>query len=116
MCCASAGYQGPKIHIDDRIVGRCRELKRKGYRLALDDYTRYEAAHEPLLELVDIVKVDILALDPASLADVVRLLRPWRCRLLAEKVESLKRARDCLALGFDLFQGFYFGGPAILGA
>ena len=102
------------IDVDDRIVRRCRELKAKGYRLALDDFSQYDTAHEPLLEFVDIVKVDVLALDSASLADLVRLLKPWRCRLLAEKVDSLKRARDCLALGFDLFQGFYFGRPAVL--
>jgi len=101
------------ISVDDRILRRCRDLKEKGYRLALDDFSRYSAAYDPLLELVDIVKVDVLSLDSASLAEVVRLLKPWRRKLLAEKVECPQRARDCLALGFDFFQGFYFGRPAI---
>jgi EAL and modified HD-GYP domain-containing signal transduction protein len=101
------------ITVDDLIVRRCRDLKDKGYRLALDDFSRYSAAYDPLLELVDIVKVDVLSLDSAALAEVVRLLKPWRRKLLAEKVECRQRARDCLALGFELFQGFYFGRPAI---
>jgi c-di-GMP-related signal transduction protein len=104
------------IQVDDAIVRRCRELKNRGYRLALDDFSRYSAAYDPLLEVVDIIKVDVLSLDSDSLAEVVRLLKPWRRRLLAEKVDSSQRARDCLALGFDLFQGFYFGRPALLGA
>jgi EAL and modified HD-GYP domain-containing signal transduction protein len=104
------------IRIEPRIVRRCRELKDLGYRLALDDFSRVTAEYYPLLDLVDIVKVDVLALDPASLAEVVRLLKPWGAKLLAEKVECDQRARDCLALGFDLFQGFYFGRPALLGA
>lgn len=104
------------IHIDRRIVRRCRELKARGYRLALDDLCRYDESCEPLLEVLDIVKIDVLALDAESLSEVVRLLKPWHTRLLAEKVESRQRARQCLALGFDFFQGFFFGRPTILAA
>lgn len=102
------------ISIDRSIVRRCRDLKSKGYRLALDDFTRYGAQYEPLLEFVDIVKVDVLSLDPSSLSELVRLLKPWKRTLLAEKVESRQHARECLAMGFHLFQGFYFGRPALV--
>jgi EAL and modified HD-GYP domain-containing signal transduction protein len=104
------------IEIEPRIVSRCRRLKELGYRLALDDFSRLTSDYYPLLELIDIVKVDVLALDPQSLAEVVRLLKPWGTKLLAEKVESEEHARDCWALGFDFFQGFYFGRPVVLGA
>lgn len=104
------------IEIEPRIVNRCRRLKELGYRLALDDFSRLTTDYYPLLELVDIVKVDVLGLDAESLDEIVRLLKPWGPKLLAEKVESQERARDCLALGFDFFQGFYFGRPAVLGA
>lgn len=102
------------IEIDDRIVRRCRELKGKGYRLALDDFCAYGAQYEALLDLVDIVKVDVLQLDQPALAALVRRLKLHRPRLLAEKVDSLERARQCFALGFDLFQGFFFAKPAVL--
>jgi c-di-GMP-related signal transduction protein len=102
------------IHVDRSIVRRCRDLKSKGYRLALDDFTRYGPEYEPLLDLVDIVKVDVLSLDQASLSELVALLKPWRRTLLAEKVESLQHARECLAIGFELFQGYYFGRPALV--
>jgi c-di-GMP-related signal transduction protein len=102
------------ISIDRSIVRRCRDLKTKGYRLALDDFTRYGREYEPLLDLVDIVKVDVLSLDQPALSDLIALLKPWRRTLLAEKVESLQHARDCLDMGFQLFQGFYFGRPTLL--
>ncbi len=104
------------IDIDRQVVRRCRKLKAMGYRLALDDFFHYEKSYEPLLDVVDIVKVDMLLLDPESLSDLVRLLKPWQRHLLAEKVECLQRARQCLALGFEFFQGFFFGRPAILAA
>ncbi|MBI2312309.1 MAG: EAL domain-containing protein [Betaproteobacteria bacterium] len=104
------------VDIDEHIVRRCRTLKAKGYRLALDDFTRYSEAHEPLLEIIDVVKIDVLQLDDASLSRLVRRLKLWPAALLAEKVDTAQRLRRCLALGFDLYQGFFFGRPAVLGA
>lgn len=102
------------VHIDRAVVERCAELKQLGYRLALDDVFAIDATHEPLLELVDVVKIDILKLDPPALAALVTRLRLHGVRLLAEKVDTPQRARHCHALGFDLFQGFLFGRPALL--
>lgn len=102
------------ITVDARILRRCRELKDLGYRLALDDFIRYEDAYAPLLELVDIVKVDVLRLEHAYLERLVARLRPWSVQLLAEKVETRQDVRACLDLGFNLFQGYYFGRPAML--
>lgn len=102
------------IRIDRSIVERCAELKQLGYRLALDDVYAIDPAHEPLLDLVDVVKIDILQLAPSALAGLVARLRLHPVKLLAEKVDTPQRARDCLALGFDLFQGYFFGRPAVL--
>ncbi len=99
------------IQVDDAVVRRCGELKGRGYHLALDDVCRRDASLEPLLDLVDVVKIDILRVDDARLAELVGWLKPHPLSLLAEKVDSLERASRCLALGFDLFQGFFFGRP-----
>ncbi len=103
------------VHIEDRLVRRCRTLKARGYRFALDDFCHYREIYDPLLEIVDVVKIDILGLGPAPLAALVAKLRSWPALLLAEKVESPERARECRELGFDLFQGFHFGRPVVLG-
>ena len=44
------------------IVARCRNLRGKGYTLAMDDFTRHDPALAPLLDVVHIVKVDIRAI------------------------------------------------------
>lgn len=94
------------------VVAACRDLKARGFRLALDDYSpRSEPG--PLLELADIVKVDILeAAD--RLDEVVAGLAPLRVELLAEKVESADMHERCRALGFHLFQGFHYFRPETL--
>ncbi len=102
------------IAVDEQIVSRCRELKQRGFRLALDDFCSCADRYEPLLEIADIVKIDVPQLDPQALAALVRRLKLYPGRLLAEKVETMERARECLALGFDLFQGFVFARPSLL--
>lgn len=104
------------VDVDAQILRRCRNLKDKGYRLALDDFTHDSTRHEPLLDIVDIVKVDVLQSDTASLPGLVQRLKRWPVQLLAEKVDTLERARQCVALGFDLYQGFFFGRPLVLRA
>lgn len=104
------------VEVDDALLSRCRALKARGFRLALDDFVTWHERYEPLLALADIVKVDILQLDPAALVQLVSRLRLYPARLLAEKVENCAVARRCLQLGFDLFQGFYFARPAPLAA
>lgn len=102
------------VEVDDRIVQRCRQLKAKGYRLALDDFCRFNEAHEPLLDIVDVVKIDLTLVEPGGLRELVRRLKLRPARLLAEKVDSAERARECLALGLDMFQGFFFSQPVVL--
>lgn len=102
------------VEINTDIVARCRELKQMGFTLAMDDFVHLEEQHRPLLELADIVKIDIMGMDAATLADVVAALRPWPVRLLAEKVDSDEQARLCLQLGFELFQGYYFARPTVI--
>ncbi|NMG44936.1 EAL domain-containing protein [Aromatoleum toluvorans] len=104
------------IEIDCAVLERCAELKHLGYRLALDDVCAVSREMEPLLDIVDVVKLDILQVDPAALEQLVRRLRLHPAKLLAEKVDTLERARRCLALGFDLFQGYLFARPTLLAA
>lgn len=104
------------VEVDERLLRRCRALKEKGYRFALDDFVGYRETYEPLLDIVDVVKIDVLQLDRVALSALVRRLKLRPVRLLAEKVESREQARLCLAIGIDLFQGYLYGRPAVLAA
>ena len=103
------------ITVTERVVERCRALKQQGFTLALDDFV-YDDSYRPLLELVDIVKVDLLLHSQDELRSAVGQLKQWPVQLLAEKVDSAEQAAYCHSLGFDLFQGYYFARPAVLSA
>ncbi|KVW95614.1 EAL and HDOD domain-containing protein [Thiobacillus denitrificans] len=103
------------IIVTDAVVERCRALKQQGFTLALDDFL-FTDSHRPLLALVDIVKIDLLQHSQDELRAAVSQLKPWPVKLLAEKVDSAEQAAYCHALGFDLFQGYFFARPAVLSA
>ena len=101
------------IELDGQVVERCRELKEMGFLLALDDH-QYDAVNEDIYNVVDIIKIDILLTGIDALPDVVRQLRKYPVKLLAEKVETVKQFQICYDLGFDLFQGYFFARPVVL--
>ncbi|RTL58059.1 MAG: EAL domain-containing protein [Rhodocyclaceae bacterium] len=102
------------VEVTPTIVERCKELKARGFTLALDDFVSYEDKFLPLLSLVDIVKVEILPYDPNRLAATTAKLKQWPLRLLAEKVDAQEQADYCHKIGYDYFQGYYFAKPAIV--
>jgi c-di-GMP-related signal transduction protein len=95
------------------VLAACRELKRKGYKLALDDVTT-EARIEPWLDIVDIVKVDFLGAEPEALPVLAKRCKERKIQALAEKVETQADHENAVALGYDYFQGFFFGRPTVM--
>ena len=91
----------------------CEELVRRGYTLALDDFV-YSPSYDPLLRLARIVKVDVLDRPVEELAEVMERLRPFDVRCLAERVENAEVHATCAALGFELFQGYFYARPEVL--
>ncbi len=101
------------VKVTDAMLQKCRELKERGFTLALDD-NLYHPDYEPLYEIVDIVKIDVLQIPSDALREMVEILGNRGLTLLAEKVETIEQYHFCLELGFDLFQGYYFARPAVL--
>ena len=89
------------------------QAKQGGYKMALDDFVLKES-HRALLDHVDYVKVDVLAFTNAELHEQVAMLKAYPVRLLAEKVEDREMYAQCVALGFEYFQGYFFCKPQIL--
>ena len=97
---------------DAEVVEACKELKRSGYLLALDDYVE-DADYAPLIEMADFIKVDFLTTSTAKRQELVTLYGS-RVHLLAEKVETVEEFREGMRLGFEYFQGFYFCTPEMI--
>lgn len=98
---------------EPEVISACQELKKRGYVLALDDFEG-DPGFEPLCELVDIIKVDILGKSPRQVADIVKGVSGYNAALLAEKVENHDVFKVCKGLGFTYFQGFFFNRPEII--
>lgn len=85
----------------------------EGYHVAHGGY-RFGGAHDAVLELVDVLKVDVAAATPEELEAGLPRLRDLPLMLLAEKVETHEQFELCRALGFDYFQGYFFEKPQLV--
>ncbi|ABB32642.1 diguanylate phosphodiesterase [Geobacter metallireducens RCH3] len=101
------------VPITETVINRCRELKEKGFSIALDDHV-YAPVYEPLYEIVDVIKVDLMRTGMERLQSELETFRHWKPKLLAEKVETYEQYEQCEALGFTYFQGYYFARPVVL--
>jgi len=99
------------VPVTEEVIKACKDLKAKGYTLLLDDVV-YEPRLDPLLEIVDIIKVDLPLV--RDLEADVKVLRRFKGKLLAEKVETHEDYELAYALGFDYFQGYFFCKPDVL--
>lgn len=104
-----------QIEADDEVLACCRELKEKGYTLALDDFVP-SVANRDLIPLVDYVKVDLETV--ADLPAWVREVQDGQSRagtpaaLVAERIETPEDYRRAAEAGMTHFQGFFLGKPA----
>ena len=100
------------MKIDEHIVKRCKELKAKGYLIAVDDFIGDEENYKDILNIIDIVKVDLMGID--NLDEITEKLKKYNVDLLAEKVETKEEFEECKRLGYKYFQGYFFAKPIII--
>jgi EAL and modified HD-GYP domain-containing signal transduction protein len=96
------------------VMDRVRELKQAGFKFALDDVIGHSEDVQKLQPLCDVIKVDIKDMQPGTLQALARVLKNPGQKLLAEKVETIEEFQQCMELGFEYFQGYYFARPVIL--
>jgi len=102
--------------LDQPTEQRVRELRKRGYRIALDGFVGNLDERDKLLPEVDMVKIDFHSLDPLLMPMIVKMVRRFKVRIVAEKVETPEQYEQAKALGIDLFQGFHFARPELLSA
>ena len=101
------------VKIDNEMIELIRNLKAKGYTIALDDYEHYRYEYyQKLFPYVDIIKVDFMLNRKADLQEIPKKL-PGKT-VLAEKVESNEVFEFAVENGYRLFQGFFFSKPQIV--
>ena len=111
----AVGLEIPEPELfDDDTVAALRELKRAGYSLALDDF-RFRDGSEELIELFDVVKLSMTELGRQGMRELVPRVRPHHRLVLADKLGTRPDHEVAIALGCNLFQGYFFCRPAVVG-
>ncbi len=101
------------VEPDEQVLAACRRWKNAGFRMALDDFV-YARQYEPLMELADVIKVDILATDDQYQRKLAQICGDRGITALAEKVENIEEFKKTQQMGYSLFQGYFFARPEIL--
>ncbi|WP_457644063.1 EAL and HDOD domain-containing protein [Persephonella sp.] len=101
--------------VSESVIEKISLLKKKGYRIALDDFLPTQE-NVRLLHITDYVKVDIMNTSDDLTERIVKDIRRKypNVSILAEKVEDYRSFQKALDLNFDLFQGFFFAKPVII--
>jgi c-di-GMP-related signal transduction protein len=104
------------VELTHELLQICKELKDKGYQLALDDFILHKEnpVTYPLLDLANIIKIDFRATTPRMRRIIEHLSGKYNFKLLAEKIETSVEFEAAVQSGYDYFQGFYFSKPVIL--
>lgn len=95
------------------VITACKQLKKEGYTLALDDFV-YGKNLIPLIELADIIKFDFRLTPIDEIDKALGYLAPYNIEFLAEKVETYAEFHQALGLGCKYFQGYFFAKPEVM--
>lgn len=101
------------VDVDDAVIAGVRDLVHRGYTIALDDFT--PGPQEVLLQFATYVKIDLLDVAPAVVAETIELCRRYpHILLIAERLETEDDLQRAFALGFEYFQGHILGKPHVV--
>ncbi|MCT6924629.1 HDOD domain-containing protein [Metasolibacillus sp.] len=108
------------VSITQGLIERVKELKKKGFKLALDDFVLNDevTVYDELFHYIDYIKVDFLItplLKRMEIENKVKSKFP-HIQLLAEKVETREQYEVAIHSGYVLFQGYFFEKPQIMRA
>lgn len=107
------------VEITNEVIHSIDRLRKKGFKIALDDFTLQQVTQEELLptlfKKVNIIKVDFLSTEPHERRQIESFAKKYRhITLLAEKIETEADHEEAKRNGYLLFQGYYFARPQIV--
>lgn len=106
------------VPINTLLVERVKELKARGFKIALDDFVLDHTVevYDELFAHIDYIKVDFMLsslLERMEIENKIKENFP-HITLLAEKVETRNQFDVAKHSGYQLFQGYFFEQPQII--
>jgi EAL and modified HD-GYP domain-containing signal transduction protein len=97
-----------------QLLAFCKDLHKKGYILALDDY-EHQSVWAHFYPYIKIIKIDIQLSGLDEIREVLKATKDYpHIKMLAEKVETYEEYDQMFQLGFDYFQGYFFAQPEMI--
>lgn len=101
------------IEPSEEVVAACKNLKKAGYPIVLDDFVLRDD-YEPLILLADIIKLDFLNTPIKENKEIIKKYGDMGIKFLAEKIETIEDFNLAVDLGCTYFQGYFFAKPEVL--
>ncbi|ABR49119.1 diguanylate phosphodiesterase [Alkaliphilus metalliredigens QYMF] len=101
-----------RAETSDKLINACKKLREKGYIIALDDFV-FNEIDLPLIEIAHIIKVEFNNVDYSRQHQLIKQYKN-SVKFLAEKVETREEYELALNMGYDYFQGYFFGKPMVM--
>lgn len=101
------------VKLSNEIIDACRKLKQLGYMIAIDDVINPHD-YDHMIDFIDIMKVDFLQIPKHQRKETIHKYANSPITFLAEKIETQEDFKEAQALGYTLFQGYFFSKPVIL--
>lgn len=105
------------IVITDEIKERIEELKKLGFKFALDDATcdpEFITNFKPIFPYLHVLKLDASLINRVVLESHIKEMKNFDFSLLAEKVETEEDFNYFKDLGCTYFQGYFFARPNLI--
>lgn len=96
------------------VLSRMSELVSQGFRFSLDNINPDSPQLPALMPMVEYVKLSMRDMPLDGLARLAPRIKQDGKKLVACKVENRDEFKNCLDLGCDYFQGYYFAKPVIM--
>jgi EAL and modified HD-GYP domain-containing signal transduction protein len=97
-------------HVDPALLKRMDQLRSRGYRFAVGDFT-FGEEFTPLLEFASIVKFDVKNSPWHQMEERLSRLDRHPVERAAERVETQAQFHFCKNAGIQYFQGYFFCRP-----
>lgn len=101
------------VNIDSDVMYNLREMSQKGYLISLDNFLLTHE-HQKLLEFVDIIRLNVLAMGENRIREIITQLKFYDVKILVAKIETIEEYKYLQELGCDYFQGFFFNKPNLI--
>lgn len=96
-----------------RLLKIAQYYKQKKYKIALTEYDLDEK-WDALFPYISLIKVDIEKINPKRLKQVISRIKPYKIKLVAEKVETNYQLQSLAEIGFNYYQGYFYHKPEII--